>query len=109
MLSVSGLIAILDEPQERVVKEATYFSFLAVTKDSYSPPRTHFYRASVTAYREDALEARKELKKGKVLLIRHGEWSALENKNHPGTYSNYLQLSWKQIKVLGWFSNRKEE
>lgn len=108
MLSVSGLIAVLDEPQERTSGKNKYISFLALAKDAFG--KAHKYKASLYCWNDEQLQkARENIKRGKVILVRYGGWSAQESVQYPGKMSNFLNLQWNNIQVLGWFENRKEK
>jgi hypothetical protein len=107
MLSVHGIIAIMSEPEEIKINNGTFFKFKAISAD-HKTNNYHHYNASVYISDKDLEIARENLQLKKIIHITHGNWKAEEYTKDGQTYvSNFLSLSWNQIVVLGWFSNRK--
>lgn len=111
MLSVSGIIAIVDEPQEKTFNGGAYFNFTAIAADPSVQDKRHTYKASMFVP-EKALEtAREQLQSKKVIQIHHGWWQTSEltdDKTGKQFTVNNLKISWTSCTVLGWFNNRKK-
>jgi hypothetical protein len=94
-LTVTGLLGITSEaPEEKEVKNGSFFNFEVVSADKSKEGVRHKYIISVIAYGDNVGKAREELKKGRIFLLRAGYWQ---------TGPDRIQTDWRSITILDWF------
>ncbi len=112
MLSVTGIVALTEDPKEVPAKGGAYFNFQAVAADTLQGSgKYHHYSVSVYVPETNLEEARKKLQAKKVINIHSGYWSAAKIPNKEGKEftANQLTTSFRGVTILGWFNSRKEE
>jgi hypothetical protein len=111
MLSVTGILGLMEDPKETPAKGGAYFNFLAVAADNLQGGKYHHYSVSVYIPEANLEEARKKLQTKKVINVHSGYWSAAKIPNKEGKEftANQLSTSWRGISVLGWFNSRTKD
>ena len=101
MLSVSGIIRITDDPQEKPFNTGFYFNFTSESKDPFKKGGRKYYKVALYVGDQDIAVARKEIIKGASIWIRHGDLDGTKSTNPQyNTIFNTVKCSWKEIEVL---------
>jgi hypothetical protein len=104
MLTVSGIVAVANDPEEKTISSGTFFSFKAVGKNPYAEGRKH-YNMSVFVPVDQLDSARTVLKRNMVLNVRMAELDG--NESEKGFIYNQVKVNYRYIDPLKSFPTSK--
>lgn len=106
MLTVSGILGIISEPEVKETEGGLYFSFVTISPGRKG--RRDKHKVSLYCPLDEADNAKKNLVNGCVFLLRCGQWTT-NQKNYDGRESVFhnLNMSWGNIDILDWFGNKE--
>jgi len=107
MLTVSGIICIMTEPEERVISSGSFFNFFGVSKNPYKIDYSH-HKVSVFVQTEKVEKAREKICKGKNICIRMGELNGKKTKFETAVMSD-ISTRWNWIEVLSQTPTRERQ
>ena len=108
-LNVSGLVVIVEEPTFKETKNGGYFTCKVLSPNAIKDgPKSH-HRASIYVSDKKITEAKDKITKGRLLMIRNGEWQA-EEKEWQGkqTTFNTLSLSYNNLMFLDFLAGNND-
>jgi len=113
MLGLSGILAVISDPEVRETSSGSVFVFQAKSPDPIKGSSVyHFYNVDLFVPTSKVSTARAQIIKGNVLQVWHGKWDASRKRSEQYDRDfivNRVKLTWNNIWVMEWMSGKQKE